>query len=120
MKLKDELLADFIGERRKWDNSSSTAQQWNFIFCDGFYPTINTMKFHNDWQWMIPVCKKAKDVHYKIANGPRLYREIELALLTLDIQTVNKACLKFIEQYNLHQTKYENRNQKNVSGNRHQ
>lgn len=115
MKLKDELLADFVGERRPYDGSSQTAQQWNFIFCDGYYPSINTMKFHKDWDWIIHVCKKAKDIHYKCANGPRLYREIELSLLTLDIKKVNDSCLKFITNYN----ENENRNKKNLLRDRH-
>ena len=115
MESKDEILADFIGQRIYSHGNSDSAIQWTFVFCDGYYPTVKTMKFSSDWQWIIHVCKKAKDIHYKVANGPSLYRQIELSLLTLNIKNVNDSCFKFIANYN----KNENRNKKALSGNGH-
>lgn len=52
------------------------------------------------WETIIPVVGKCKDTHYKVANGPQLYRKIELALLTLNLQKVIRACLDYINAYN--------------------
>lgn len=95
----NELLADFVG-KRDGKPSKGYKQQWTFKFCDGFWPTVDTMKFDTSFDWIIPVIQKAKDLHYKVANGPQLYRKIELALQTLDIKKCVLECSRFIDNYN--------------------
>lgn len=92
--MREKILADFVGKR------INDTPQWEFKFCDGFWPRIETMKFDSSFDWIIPVVRKAKDVHYKVAGGPQLYRKIELELLKLDIKKVVSACITFIETYN--------------------
>lgn len=72
MKSNDELIADYIGKRRKISNLQNDSQQWDFPFCNGFYPTLETMKFKTSWDWIMPVIEKISkdyDINIKFYNG---------------------------------------------------
>lgn len=105
MKDINELLADFVGARNG-KPSEGYKQQWTFKFCDGFWPTVDTMKFDTSFDWIIPVIRKAKEIHYKVPSGQQLYRKIELALERLDISQCVDECVRFIEAYNQHKKKH--------------
>ncbi len=57
-KLNQVILADFIGKRLAKSTLEGTEQQWTFPFCNGFYPSISTLKFDKDWNWLIPIYSK--------------------------------------------------------------
>lgn len=57
---KDRLLANFVGTVTGTSllNRDEDQYQWSFPFCDGYYPSLNTMKFDKSWDWLIPVYSK--------------------------------------------------------------
>ena len=59
MENKDKLIADWIGTRLK---KSSGDQQWALPFCDGYWPTLKTMKFRSSWDWLMPVIERIQSL----------------------------------------------------------
>ena len=105
-KLNDEILADFIGVRVK---NSSISQQWSFIFCDGYYPSISLMKFHKSWDWLKPIIDKIWKLRYEsdLSKIERTRAEIDDQFgkilntpIWADIRQVYKDCLTFVKWYN--------------------
>lgn len=107
MSTNDLLLADFIGHRlpsinpgRLPGEETPISQQWSFPFLDEGHVSLRNMKFDESWDWLFPCIKKAKDLHYKLANGQLLYRKIELALMRLYLDEAREALIHFIAEYN--------------------
>lgn len=62
MKTDDELIliADFLGKRKypKEQLKDGREQQWDLPFCDGYWPSVATMKFQTSWDWLMPAVEK--------------------------------------------------------------
>lgn len=98
-KTENELIADFIG-KRKWNNDqlkNGQEQQWDFSFCDGYYPTLKTMKFQTSWDWLMPVVKKIAllfdETHLKSQSICELTIFAPIYLVYIDV-------VEFIKWYN--------------------
>lgn len=82
---KDRLLANFIGSVTEISiRNHPDFYQWSFPFCNGYYPSLDTMKFDKSWDWLIPVYSKW--VH-EIWHGSYSYipdRIIEFTILIMD------------------------------------
>lgn len=103
MKTENEILADFIGKRLP---KSSSDQQWQFPFCDGYFPTEKTMKFDTSWDWVMAVVYKISELWVPAAEDG-FQKSINLRIhkiskiqLTSHIQQVKKELVVFVKWYN--------------------
>ena len=115
MEQRDAIISNFIGEKlwSKEELSDGRPQQWKFKFCDGYYPSLDTMKFSTSWDWLMPVVIKIKEIGYDstmVICG--LHNEVDKMIIhtTTDIisehtgtsliDAVYKAVVDFIKWYN--------------------
>jgi hypothetical protein len=61
---------------------------------------------YDTWDKVISVVQKIRGTHYGVANGPQLYRLVELSVLRLDLSEVIGNCIKFINAYNEYRQKH--------------
>lgn len=91
---KDRLLADFIGTITESSiHRHKTEYQWNLPFCEGYYPSLDTMKFNQSWDWLIPVFKEWNKRFLSSSYTPEEYsaRGITLNIINSDILNNNVA-----------------------------
>ena len=82
---ENKLIAEFMGVVFHDDEN----QYYN---ADGLH-IGNTLQYHTSWDWLIPVvdkCFQEDGKHYVIND----------ALLTINIDEVHEAVVKFIKEYN--------------------
>lgn len=86
---ENKLIAEFWGMVLGDDGTMYYDDAENF-----FLPTpTDKLKFHISWDWLIPVvekCFQEEGKHYLIND----------ALLTINIDEVHEAVVKFIKEYN--------------------
>jgi len=65
---------------------------------------INSLKYHKDWHWLMPVVTKIKSLSTLKEIGILFYQEWEQVindkLLTLKIEALYVVCIEFIKWYN--------------------
>jgi hypothetical protein len=125
---EDELIADFIGKRLP-KSSYCDGNQWTFKFCEGYYPTLKTMKFQTSWDWLMPVWIK---INTDVANWEGCYlfmtqqgwwkKGVEHGFGMGDIDIAYDAVLKGIKWYNEYKdetsSKRTSREDSNLDGSR--
>lgn len=94
----NELIADFIGERLK--PSTLGPQQWKFPWCEGYFPSTRSMRFHESFDWVIPVYRKIQKECHMTANGPRELMRLQDAILEADPSKCMISMVKFIQLRN--------------------
>lgn len=70
----------------------------------GEHISIDKLKYHKSWDWLMPVVKKIsefKDIQkYKESEGWLAYYSLETGLFEVDIERVYKTVVEFINWYN--------------------
>lgn len=119
MKAHNELLADFVGKRLSTP-SEGFEQQWEFPFCDGYYPTLKTMKFDTSRDWVMAVVYKISEL-WVPAEEDGFQKSINLRIhniskiqLTSHIQQVKKELVTFLKWYNDQKKVVLNRQYQNI------
>lgn len=84
---ENKLIAEFMGFHRT---------EKGYIvggFGDGTFGLAEELHFHTSWDWLIPVVEKCfqEDGKHYVIND---------ALLTINIDEVYEAVVKFIKEYN--------------------
>lgn len=79
---KDRLLANFVGTvtRTSLLNRDEDQYQWSFPFCNGYYPSLDTMKFDKSWDWLIPVYSKWRETFLKGKYTPSEYHDYNISI----------------------------------------
>lgn len=98
--MKDEqLVAEFMGfelqnnPNEKWFNQWFTKETLN----KPYNSRIEILHFNTDWNWLMEVVEKIKQVG---KEELKFSIEFELAILTINKETIYNACLDFIKWYN--------------------
>ncbi len=59
------LIAEYMGGEKLYTEErlqrENLQQQWVLDMCDGYYPSLTTMEFHNNWKWLMPAWEKFRD-----------------------------------------------------------
>ena len=74
------------------------------------YPNLGTkgdfsyLKYHTDWNWLMPVVEKCLEKHNNLINGRDVidtsYSSIAQALQVVSLKETYKAVVEFIKTYN--------------------
>ena len=98
--MNNKLIAEFMGVKTiAMDELYSILRQNRengFIHTPQAY-TIDELKYHSSWDWLIPVAEKCLTSDEK-TDGQHYF--INDALLTCDIDVVYDRVLEFIKEYN--------------------
>lgn len=95
---KDRLLANFIGSVTGSSiRNHPDHYQYNFPFCDGYYPSLDTMKFDKSWDWLIPVYEKWNDEFIKAKYTPDDYHNRGITLNILQSYILENNIERFYE-----------------------
>jgi hypothetical protein len=100
----NKLLAEFLGWHSKKINVTASrpkgdgiemylkeVTEYNREFID------NELKFHTDWNWIMPVVEKILDISLNL-DTMEMYYEITDSIPRLD--HVHEACVMFVKWYN--------------------
>lgn len=107
METKLEMIAIFMGGL--WNVHSNKFGIGNSSYCDynekknvvralNHY-TINELKYHTSWNWLIPVVSKILIGSYTM-EGVKKMKEVQNSLITCSIEKTFESVCKFIEWYN--------------------
>ena len=110
----NKLIAEFMEYKPTkcnngfaWDYEKSKPSKDHLFPIQGRLITqdCSYLKFHQSWDWIIPVIEKINECH--LFGSQHLISTIDKNLLLSDITSVYESVIKFIEWYNL-QNKKEN------------
>lgn len=103
MEVQTLAIADFIGEKlytREQLKDIGCIQQWKFPFCDGYYPTLDTMKFHTSWDWLMPAFGKFSSLDVETDSHVQHVVAISEKILECDIHCACERLAEAIKWYN--------------------
>lgn len=70
--------------------------------------TLESMNYHDEWDWLMPVIEKCLDKHDSLIDGREIittpYGEIIEALKTVSMNETYKAVIDFIKWHNNNKT----------------
>ena len=58
------------------------------------------LRFHNSWDWLMPVVEKIDELEYELPEDSNLIGDITHGLVSLDIKMTYSAVVEFINWYN--------------------
>lgn len=94
MENNNKLIAEFMGlkEGKKYLSPSLDAPESIGM---GMYVSLDEMRYHTSWDWLMPVVQKC----YKI-DSHEAFNNLVDAVAILDIDATYKAVVQFIEYVN--------------------
>jgi len=94
----NRLCAELLGWE-KCDTVYRTVEYYNSAKVVGNFTHPAHMKFHSDWNWLIPVVQKITKEFPEYDDTPHIESILD-TLLTLNIEDIWKTVIEFIEFYN--------------------
>ena len=94
METENRLIADFMG-LLKISNETYPILYKDKNSDEWFAP--DELKYHSDWNWLMEVVNRIKQVG---EEELKFSVEFQLAILTLNKETIYNECLEFIKWYN--------------------
>ena len=100
----NKLIAEFMG----WNLTRSGAigyymDCYDDSICEKL-PTVEELKFHESWDWLMPVVEKIQDIHGTriciVGNGICFEKGEEYIVANTKIKAVYKFVIKYIKWYN--------------------
>lgn len=102
--LDNQLIAVFMGgncqiipEEGLFGYEGGT-ELWFSVFSDHPDP-IQNLNFDTDWESIIPVCVKCKEIHNENERMVNAHNDVCHQLLTLNITNVYNSIINFIKEY---------------------
>lgn len=99
----NKLIAEFMGAKPLVLGGSTEYEMYGVLDCieDGVdekhYYIDDEMRFHESWDWLMPVVQKCFDTQQP-SEGQHYF--INESLLTMDIDVVYDRVVEFIKEYN--------------------
>ena len=98
----NKLIAEFMGMNYGDPNDNSVMTQMtpqgNEVV------PIDSMKYHNSWDWLMPVVEQCLEKHNNLIDGrdviDTLYSLIAQALFVVSLKETYEAVVEFIKGYN--------------------
>lgn len=95
---ENKLIAEYMG--LKFDKGTMYNMGYD-VFADGDLWRTHQLRYHNDWNWLMPVVEKILDISFQDEGDAEDFYSIRDCIP--DINHTYKAVVEFIKQYN----KYE-------------
>ena len=90
---KNKLIVEFMG--LKFDKGTFYNMGYN-VFSDGNLYCKHELKYHTEWNWLMPVISKISE----LCEEPQELDSLKYSLLGADIETVYYEVVEFIKEYN--------------------
>jgi hypothetical protein len=97
------LIAQFMGfDFSRFENDGIMEPQEEIFFTDSKTFSVDELKFHNDWNWLMKVVEKCLigEAEHNEDEAKKAISEIYESLCGINISAVYNACVSFIEWYN--------------------
>jgi hypothetical protein len=99
MKTNNELIAEFMPNMMKAESTMDMGiEQW--LDDDGEYYLPEELRYHESWDWLMPVVEKCLQVLGDSKESEQFYQGIHDALWDINIKTTHEAVVQFIKWYN--------------------
>ena len=105
---KNRLILEFMDIKPKFNTLTGSYQYSNQPYFsinsktyeEAMQGTAEYVKYSTSWDWLIPVIEYCVLGPVEGTKGEELYKNIDAALLNLDLQGTYNAVVEYIEYYN--------------------